>query len=163
MPAGVGLEVVLDLGDVTLEARAQREHPGHLLVEELRRVGLGAVDPGGAADDDRADRLRLLAGSEQLERADHVDVVHRPRRHARTGAADDLVVHDRVDPGLRDQLRDHRAADVGVDQLGALEGRRRLAGVEPGDVLELRVALEAAGQVPAHVAADTRDQDAPGH
>ena len=96
VPARVGLEVVLDLADVALEARAQREQPRHLLGEELRRVRLGAVDAGGAADHDRADRRRLLAGGEQLERADHVDVVHGPAGHPRPGPAHDLVVHHGV-------------------------------------------------------------------
>ena len=61
VPARVGLEVVLDLGDVALEARAQREQAGHLLGEELRGVRLRPVDPGGAAHDDRPHRRRLLA------------------------------------------------------------------------------------------------------
>ena len=103
--AGVGVEVVLDLGDVALEAGAQREQPRHLLPEELRRMRLGAVDAGRAADDDRPERGHPLAGREQLERADHVDVVHRARRHPRAGLAHDLLVDDRVDAGRRDQPR----------------------------------------------------------
>ena len=91
--ARVGLEVVLDLGHVALEARAQREQAGHLLGEELRGVGLGSVDPRGAAHDDRPHRGRLLERREQLEGADHVHVVHRPagespdRAGARSGCA----------------------------------------------------------------------------
>ena len=54
VPARVGLEVVLDLRDVALEARPQREQAGHLLLEELRRLRLGAVHAGRAAHDDRA-------------------------------------------------------------------------------------------------------------
>ena len=162
--ARVGLEVVLDLADVALEPGPERIEPRHLLGEELRRLRLRAVDAGRAADDDRPDGRRALAGAEQLERADHVDVVHRLRRHAGPGPPHDLVVHDRVDLGLRQELRDDRVAEVGLQELGPLELRPRRPGVEAGDVLDLGVAFEPAGQLRAEVAADPGDQDAPaGH
>jgi hypothetical protein len=73
-------------------------------------------------------------------------------------------VDDRVDPGGRDQLPDLRVADVGVEELGPLEGELRHPGVEPGHVLHLRVALELPGEEAAHVAADAGDQHpAAGH
>ncbi len=144
--ARVGLEVVLDLADVALKAGAQRKQPRHLLGEELGRVRLGAVDARGAADHDRPDPRRALAGGEQLERPDHVDVVHRPARHPRARPADDLVVHHGVHLLLRDERRDHRVADVRLDEARALDRLRGPAAVQPGDVLELRVALRAAGR-----------------
>src|SRR3954449_7617934 len=76
------------------------------------------------------------------------------------GAADDLVVDERVDARRRDQLRDHRVADVGLDELGALERGARLSRVEPGDVLDVRVLLEPPRQLGAEVAGDARDEDA---
>ena len=162
--ARVGVEVVLDLRDVALEARAQREHPRHLLPEELGRVRLGPVHAGGAAHDDRVERGHALAGGEQLERADDVDVVHRGRRHARARLPDDLLVDDRVDPGRRDQPPDLRVADVGRDELGALEGDLRAACVEADHVLDLGVALEPLRQEASDVAAHAGDQHpAAGH
>src|SRR5215218_2679519 len=159
MPAGIGLEVVLDLSHVALEPGAHRELPCHLLPEELRRVGLGTVDARRAAYDDRANRVGLLAGREQLERADDVDVVHGLGGDPGTGAADDLVVHDGVHFGRRDQPGDHRVSDVRIDQLGALQGHLWPASVEAGHVLELRVALQTPRERPAEVAAHAGDQD----
>ena len=61
MASRVGLEVVLDLGDVALEPRAQREQAGHLLAEELGRVRLGAVDPA----EPRTTIVRMLGDRSQ--------------------------------------------------------------------------------------------------
>ena len=52
--AGEGADEALELADVALEARAQREAVGVLLGEERRRARLGAVDGRRAAHDDRA-------------------------------------------------------------------------------------------------------------
>src|SRR3954452_10044711 len=98
MPTRVTLEVVLDLANVALEARAQGIQPSHLLGVELRRGGLRAIDARRPTHHDRLDRWRLLTRGEQLKRADDVDVVHRSRRDAAAGLTNDLVVHDGVDP-----------------------------------------------------------------
>ena len=60
---------------------------------------------------------------------------------------------------VRDQLADHRVADVGVDEVGALERGPRRARVEARDVLDLRVALEPARELGAEVGRDAGDQD----
>ena len=74
------------------------------------------------------------------------------------GCLDDLVVHDRVDLELRDELRYHRVADIGVDHLGSLEIDLRRARVEPGHALVGGVALEPSGEPAADVAAHAGDQ-----
>ena len=49
-------------------------------------------------------------------------------------------------------------------KLGALERDARRAGVEAGDVLDVRVVLEPRGELRADVAADAGDEDpAPRH
>ena len=91
--ARVGLEVVLDLGHVALEARAEREQARHLLGEELRGVRLRPVDAGGAADDDRPhasapSRARRAAGASRSRsrRASPAATARRPAG-ARSGCA----------------------------------------------------------------------------
>jgi hypothetical protein len=164
VPARVGVEVVLDLGDVALEASAEREQPRHLLFEELGGVRLGAVDPRGPAHHDRPQAGYALTRGEQLQRAHHVDVMHRPRRHPRARLPHDLLVHDRVGAGLGDELRDLGVADVRLDELGALERQLRAPRVEARDMLHVRVALEPGGEKAADVAADAGDQHpAAGH
>ena len=59
-------------------------------------------------------------------------------------------------------LRDHRVADVGLDEVGALERAARRPRVEARDVLDRRVGLEPAGQLGAEVARDAGDEDPPG-
>ena len=78
----------------------------------------------------------LLAGGEQLERADHVDVVQLPGPLARLGYQQDLAVDDGVDLGRRQQLREQRVADVGPDELRPLEVGGRRPHVEAGDVVD---------------------------
>jgi len=141
------MDPVLELADVALEPRAQREAPGHVLGEELRCVGLGTVDRGRPTHDDRAHRLGLLARREQLERSDHVDVVQLGGRLAGLRHQEHVAVDHRVDLGLRQQLRQQRVADVGADELGAAEVRRRRSHVEARDVLELRGPFEPAGEL----------------
>ena len=59
---------------------------------------------------------------------------------------------------------DLRVADVGLDELGALEGELRAAGVEPGHVLHLGIALEPLREEAPHVAPHAGDQHpAAGH
>ena len=67
-------------------------------------------------------------------------------------------------PGRRDQPPDLRVADVGLDELGALEGDLRAARVEAGHVLDLGVALEPLREEAPDVAAHAGDQHpAAGH
>ena len=158
MASRVGLEVVLDLGDVALEPRAQREQAGHLLAEELGRVRLGAVDPA----EPRTTIARMLgdrsqAASSCREPITLMSCIAREDMPG-PGCLDDLVVHDRVDLELRDELRYHRVADIGVDHLGSLEIDLRRARVEPGHALEGGVALEPSGEPAADVAAHAGDQ-----
>ena len=92
---------------------------------------------------------RLLAGGEQLERADHVDVVHRARRHARAGLAHDLVVDDRVDLAPAGSA----CAIAGLRMSASMKSVRSSstrggAGVEAGDVLDVRVAPRAGARAP---------------
>ena len=101
--AGEVLEVRLELADVALEPRPQREAARHLLAEEGRGRGLAAVDRGRAADDDALELDGLLAGGEQLQGPDHVDVVQRPRGLVGLRVPDDPAVDDRVDAGRRQQ------------------------------------------------------------
>ena len=80
------------------------------------------------------------------------------------GLAHDRVVHDRVDPARAISGRDARVADVGLDQLGALERAARPARVEPDDRLDLGVALEPGGEERPEVAPHAGDQHpAAGH
>src|SRR5947208_5203433 len=156
-------EVALELADVALEARPQREASRHVLGEERGRVRLGAVDRGRPADHDRVHRLGLLTGRQQLKRADHVDVVKLLGFLSRLRRKQDVAVDDGVDVRLRDQLRDERVADVRPDELRAAEVGGRRADVEPGDVGDLGEALEPPRELGAPVAGDARDQDAPAH
>jgi hypothetical protein len=91
-------------------------------------------------------RLGPLAGGEQLQRADDVDLVKGGRRGAGLGVPEDPAVDDGLDPGGRQQAREHRVADVGVDELGASEGGRRGSAVDPEDVVDARIALESVGE-----------------
>ncbi len=159
--AGEVVEVLLELGDVALKARPQRRLAGEVLGVEGRRRTLAAVDRRRTAHDDPAQALGPLAGGEQLQRADHVDLVQRPRRPAGLGVPEDPAVHDRVDPGCREQAREQRAADVGLDEVGAPEVVGRGARVDAGDVLDRGVALEPAGELGAPMTRDPGDRDPP--
>ena len=160
MAAGEVVEVVLELADVTLEARLERIAPRHVLAEEQRRRALAAVDRGRAADDERLERVGALAGREQLQRADHVDVVQRAVGLAGRRVPEERAVDDGVDLGARQQPRQHRAADVGLDELGALELAGRRLGVDPGDELDRGIALEPPRELGRPVIGDPGDRDA---
>jgi len=63
------------------------------------------------------------------------------------GWRDDLVVDHRVDLALRDQLADDGVADVGVDEVGALEPRTR-GRTSSRRRIRHSVALEPARELP---------------
>ena len=75
---GEVLEVGLQFTDVTLKAGAEREATCHLLAEERGPGRLTPIDRGGPADDDPFHGLGLLAGGQQLQGPDQVDVMQRP-------------------------------------------------------------------------------------
>ena len=75
-----------------------------------------------------------------------------PGRLARLRVPEDPAVDDRVGLGRREQARQDGAADVGLDEVGALELDRRRRAVDPGQVLDRRIALEPARQLGAPVA-----------
>ena len=102
------LEVLLELRDVALKPRPQRSRTREVLREEVGRRTLTAVDRRRAADDHMPHRLGPLAGGEQLQRADDVDLVKGGRRGAGLRVPEDPAVDDGLDPGGRQQAREHR-------------------------------------------------------
>src|SRR3954468_17687451 len=86
--------------------------------------------------------------------------MHGARCDTAAWLTNDLVVHDCVDAGLRNQLSDDRVADVGVDEVRALQAGARRTHVQSGDVLHSGVALESACEFSAEASRDARDQDA---
>jgi hypothetical protein len=72
-------------------------------------------------------------------------------------------VDDRVDLGGLDDPGDQRVADVGPDELGALEVEVGLLQVDADDRLDIGVGLEPLGEPATEVAGDAGDQDALTH
>ena len=134
-------------------------------VKNCGRVRLGAVDAGGAADDDRPHRRRLLERGQQLERADHVDVVHRPRRTCRPPAAARSGCARPCRPRAAGSAS--RSPGCGCRPRSTRSARAPAVGARvssPATYSTRRVALEPRGQLGAEVTADAGDQHpAAGH
>ncbi len=142
---GEVLEVGLQFTDVTLKAGAEREATCHLLAEERGPGRLTPIDRGGPADDDPFHGLGLLAGGQQLQGPDQVDVMQRPSGLAGFRVPEDAAVHDGVDAGRGQQAAQDRAADIDLDHLGPLEVSLRGPRVEAEDLLNSRIAGQATG------------------
>ena len=135
------------------------------LVEELRRPRLGAVDAGRPADHDRAHAGCLLAGRpaagasrSRSPRASPAPTCRGPAA-ARSGCAPRCPPRSGAISLAITGLR--MSASISSVRPSA---RGRAAGVEPGHVLEARVALEPGREPGAHVAAHAGDQHpAAGH
>ena len=112
-------------------------------------VGGRAVDEGRGLHDHLADRrARLAGGGQEVHGPDDVDLVQGPARHP--GRVDDQEgVDDGVHLGGPDDARQDRVGLVGPDELGALEGDRRLAGAHAEDHLDLGIGLEGLGHAAA--------------
>ena len=156
--AGEVLEVLLELGDVALKPGPQRLRPGEILGVERRHRALAAVDRRRASHDHRPQRFGPLAGGEELQGPDHVDLVQGARRPSGLRVPQDPAMHDRVDLGRRQQAREHVAADVRLDVVGAGKLGRRGAAVDPGDVLDRGVALQPARELDAPATGDPGDR-----
>ena len=116
--------VALDLEEAPLDHAARRLGAAGLLGEPHRVLRRGAVDERRGLHDHVAHRrARRRRRGEQVHRADHVDLVHRARRHLR-GVDDQEGVDDRVDLGRLHDAGEDRVALVAAHELGALELRR---------------------------------------
>jgi hypothetical protein len=158
VPAGEVLEVALELSDVALEPGPQREVAGHLLGEERRAGGLAAVDRRRAPEHDPLQGRGPLAGREQLQGADHVDVVERARRLTGLRIPEDAGVDEGVHPGRGQQTRQQRAADVGFEELGPPELHQRRRRIDADHLLDPVVTFEAERQLGPPVGSDSGDQ-----
>ena len=163
--AGERAHQALELADVALEARAQREAVGVLLGEEGRGAGLGAVDGGRAADDDGAQGGQPVAHRQQLQGADDVDVVEGRARAPGLGELDDVVVDHGVDRRGAHRGRQVGAAQVGLQDVDALgEVGIDRPRVDADDALDAGVARQAAREPRAERVRHAGDEDAPaGH
>ena len=117
-------------------------------VKKQRRGALAAVDRGRAADDEplAGSRCRSQAASSCSE---PITLMSCSARAGLPGAGYQRIPQWTTVSalGAGEQPREQRAAQVGLDELGALEVRGGRLGVDPGDVLDRGVALEPARQL----------------
>ena len=157
-PARVALDVEAVLGKAFPEGTTAAA----VLGEHHRVMRVGPVDLRGRLQHDATDRRRLLAGGEQLHRAEHVDFL---QRRPATGSRRERRrrrVHDGVDVAISDHLGDKGIADVGAHELGAAHPAQHVLagrdGVDGDNPIDHRVLRQPGGQIPAEKSARTGDQ-----
>src|SRR5205814_5618067 len=101
-------------------------------------------------------------GSEQVQRADHVDLVQGAPAHA-CGVDDQERVQDRVDLGGLHDAAEDRVRLFGLDVLGALELHARLSGVEADDDVDIGVLPQGLRQPATPEGAEAGDEYAATH
>jgi hypothetical protein len=72
-------------------------------------------------------------------------------------------VHDGVDLFDRDDLGDHRGADVSADELHSVELTNRQDRVDADDLVDAFEAGDTQGELGREIARDPRDEDDPAH
>ena len=162
-PPGEAPHVGLDLRDVLGVAGARLPLRPHVLGEHRRVAVGGAVERGARLHDQVPQRRRLLAGSEELHRADDVLLLHRRPAAGVAGAGDHAHVDDGVDVLAGDHLGDHRVADVGPDEGDGADVATRGQYVDPHHVVDVGQRSELARHPSPEVHGDPGDQDDAAH
>src|SRR5207342_2025653 len=94
----------------------------------------GPVNRNRTLYDELLKCLGLLAGGEQLHRADDVDLLHRRAAAGSTWCRDHREMYDGVDATCTDHLRDNGIADVGAYEIGGAEVVPRRDHIDPDDL-----------------------------
>ncbi len=135
-------DVALDRLQAAFERCPRRPGAGGVLTEPHRVLRGAAVDHRRGLDDHVAHRRRGgRRRGEQVHRADHVDLVHRPPRHL-CRVDHQEGVDDRVDLGGTHDAAEDRVVGVDAHVLGAFQLDGRLGRVQPDDDLDVGVGLE---------------------
>ena len=125
---------------------------------------LGAVDRGRAADDHAAQRLGALAGGEQLQGADHVDLVQRPGRLAAARGTRGSRSGRPCRPRSRGSSREITGLRMSASMNSVRSSSAGGGCVSiPAMYVDLGVALEPPGELGAPVARDPGDRDPATH
>ncbi len=105
----------------------------------------------------------LLAGGQELHRADDVELLHRRTPTGGARRRDDAHVHHGVDVLPRDHLRDDGVADVGAHEAHVTEVLARWHHVDADDALDVVVGGERARKPSTEVRRDPGHQDDASH
>ncbi len=159
--AGEAAHVRLDLDDVLGESGTHSVARQQRLGEHRGIARRGAVDRGRRPEHELLDTAGALAGSQQLHRADDVELFGGTR--TATGRRADVEVHDGVDLFDGDDLADHRGADVSSDELHAVELTSWQDRVDADDLVDAFEAGDTQGELGRETARDSRDEDDPAH
>ena len=135
-------DVALDRLQAAFERCPRRPGARGVLAEPHRVLRGTAVDHRGGLHDHVAHRRRRRRRrGEQVHRADHVDLVHRPPRHL-CRVDHQEGVDDRVDLGGPHDPRQDGVVRVDPHVLGAFQLDGGLGRVQPDDDLDVGVGLE---------------------